>query len=250
MNPATILEIVGLEKSYGSTPVLRDVNLRVRQGELVSVIGPSGSGKSTMLRCCNLLEVPSKGQIVIDGVDLMHSNTNVNHVRQRIGMVFQQFNLYPHLNVLGNVTLALRKVQGKSKAEAEAEVLGIQALESVGLSHKAKSYPGELSGGQQQRVAIARAVALKPQVMLFDEPTSALDPELVGSVLSAMRALRENGMTMLVVTHEMAFARAASDKVVFMDSGYVVEEGPPEQVFGSPQNARTRQFVSRFVEGG
>ncbi|WP_276514460.1 amino acid ABC transporter ATP-binding protein [Comamonas aquatica] len=248
MNPATILEIVGLEKSYGSTPVLRDVNLRVRQGELVSVIGPSGSGKSTMLRCCNLLEVPSKGQIVIDGVDLMHPNTNVNHVRQRIGMVFQQFNLYPHLNVLGNVTLALRKVQGKSKEEAQ--VLAMQALESVGLAHKANSYPGELSGGQQQRVAIARAVALKPQVMLFDEPTSALDPELVGSVLNAMRALRESGMTMLVVTHEMAFARAASDKVVFMDDGYVVEEGAPEQVFGNPIHARTRQFVSRFTEGG
>ena len=248
MKPATILEIVGLEKSYGQTPVLRDVNLRVRQGELVSVIGPSGSGKSTMLRCCNLLEVPSKGQIVVDGVDLMHPNTNVNHVRQRIGMVFQQFNLYPHLNVLGNVTLALRKVQAKGKDEAET--LGLQALESVGLAHKAKSYPGELSGGQQQRVAIARAVALQPQVMLFDEPTSALDPELVGSVLNAMRALRERGMTMLVVTHEMAFARAASDKVVFMDGGYVVEEGAPEQVFGQPLQARTRQFVSRFTEGG
>jgi len=163
-------------------------------------------------------------------------------------MVFQQFNLYPHLNVLGNVTLALRKVQGKSKEEAQ--VLAMQALESVGLAHKANSYPGELSGGQQQRVAIARAVALKPQVMLFDEPTSALDPELVGSVLNAMRALRESGMTMLVVTHEMAFARAASDKVVFMDDGYVVEEGAPEQVFGNPIHARTRQFVSRFTEGG
>jgi polar amino acid transport system ATP-binding protein len=243
-----ILEIIGLEKSYGTNVVLRDIHLRVRPGQLVSVIGPSGSGKSTMLRCCNRLEEPSAGQIVVDGVDLMHSGTNLNQVRQSIGMVFQQFNLYPHLNVLGNVTLALRKVQGRTRGDADAAAM--KALDSVGLAHKARSYPGELSGGQQQRVAIARAVALKPKIMLFDEPTSALDPELVGSVLEAMRELRASGMTMLVVTHEMAFARAASDRVVFMDGGYIVEEGAPEQIFGAPQHERTRTFVRRFTEGG
>ncbi|KAF1019245.1 MAG: Glutamine transport ATP-binding protein GlnQ [Paracidovorax wautersii] len=248
MQPHPILEIVGLEKAYGAHRVLHDVNLRVRPGQLVSVIGPSGSGKSTMLRCCNRLEEPTGGQIVIDGVDLLHPATNLNQMRQRIGMVFQQFNLYPHLNALGNVALALRKVQRHPRAAAEA--LAMQALDQVGLAHKARSFPSELSGGQQQRVAIARAVALKPKVMLFDEPTSALDPELVGSVLTAMRELRDSGMTMLVVTHEMAFARAASDKVVFMDGGVVVEEGPPGQIFGDPQHARTRGFVSRFTEGG
>ena len=243
-----ILEIIGLEKSYGANTVLRDIHLRVRPGQLVSVIGPSGSGKSTMLRCCNRLEEPSAGQIVVDGVDLMRADTNLNHVRQRIGMVFQQFNLYPHLSVLGNVTLALRKVQGQSRAEADANAM--QALQSVDLAHKARSFPGELSGGQQQRVAIARAVALQPKIMLFDEPTSALDPELVGSVLQAMRALRDRGMTMLVVTHEMAFAQAASDRVVFMDGGYIVEEGTPQEIFGAPQHERTRAFVRRFTEGG
>lgn len=246
MNPATILEIVGLEKSYGSTPVLRDVNLRVRQGELVSVIGPSGSGKSTMLRCCNLLEVPSKGQIVIDGVDLMHPNTNVNHVRQRIGMVFQQFNLYPHLNVLGNVTLALRKVQGKSKEEAQ--VLAMQALESVGLAHKANSYPGELSGGQQQRVAIARALASSPQIILFDEPTSALDPEMIGEVLQVMKNLAHSGITMIVVTHEMHFAREIADRVVFIDGGDILEVAPPEDFFVRPQHPRTQRFLKKVLD--
>jgi ABC-type polar amino acid transport system ATPase subunit len=245
MQAAPILEIVGLHKSYDNNVVLRGIDLRVRPGQLVCVIGPSGSGKSTMLRCCNRLEEPTEGQIVVDGIEIMHPRVNLNEVRQRIGMVFQQFNLYPHLSALGNVMLALRKVQRHSQPEAERRAR--KALQQVGLEHKADSYPGQLSGGQQQRVGIARAIALEPKVMLFDEPTSALDPELVGSVLQVMRALREAGMTMLVVTHEMAFARAVADRVVFMDGGSIVEEGPPEQIFGAPLHERTRAFVSRFA---
>ena len=245
MQAAPLLEIVGLQKSYDNNVVLRGIDLRVRPGQLVCVIGPSGSGKSTMLRCCNRLEEPTAGQIVVDGIQIMHPRVNLNEVRQRIGMVFQQFNLYPHLSALGNVMLALKKVQRHSQAEAEMRAR--KALQQVGLEHKADSYPGQLSGGQQQRVGIARAIALEPKVMLFDEPTSALDPELVGSVLQVMRALREAGMTMLVVTHEMAFARAVADRVVFMDGGSIVEEGPPEQIFGAPLHERTRAFVSRFA---
>jgi ABC-type polar amino acid transport system ATPase subunit len=247
MTPAPILEIVGLHKAYQDNVVLRGIDLRVRPGQLVCVIGPSGSGKSTMLRCCNRLEEPGAGQIVVDGIDIMRAGTDLNQVRQRIGMVFQQFNLYPHLSVLANVTLALRKVQGHPRAEADRR--GRAALEQVGLADKAESVPGQLSGGQQQRVGIARAIALEPKVLLFDEPTSALDPELVGSVLQAMRALRERGMTMLVVTHEMGFARAAADHVVFMEGGVIVEEGPPAQIFDSPRHERTRAFVSRYTQG-
>jgi polar amino acid transport system ATP-binding protein len=247
MLPAPILDIVGLRKAYKDNLVLRGIDLQVRPGQLVCVIGPSGSGKSTMLRCCNRLEEPSAGRIVVDGIDIMHPGTNLNQVRQRIGMVFQQFNLYPHLSVLSNVTLALRKVQGHSSEEARRR--GLRALEQVGLSEKAGEYPAQLSGGQQQRVGIARAIALEPKVMLFDEPTSALDPELVGSVLAVMRDLRAAGMTMLVVTHEMAFARAAADHVVFMDSGLIVEEGPPSQVFDAPRQERTQAFVSRYTQG-
>jgi polar amino acid transport system ATP-binding protein len=247
MLPSPILEIVGLHKSYGYNPVLRGIDLRVRPGQLVCVIGPSGSGKSTMLRCCNRLEEPTAGQVVVDGIDIMHSATNLNQVRQRIGMVFQQFNLYPHLSALGNVTLALRKVQGHSREEAERR--GRLALLQVDLAGKEGSYPAQLSGGQQQRVGIARAIALEPKVLLFDEPTSALDPELVGSVLKVMRDLREAGMTMLVVTHEMGFARAAADHVVFMDDGMIVEEGPPGQIFDAPAHERTRAFVSRYTQG-
>lgn len=247
MLPAPILDIVGLRKAYKDNLVLRGIDLQVRPGQLVCVIGPSGSGKSTMLRCCNRLEEPSAGRIVVDGIDIMHPGTNLNQVRQRIGMVFQQFNLYPHLSVLSNVTLALRKVQGHSNEEARRR--GLRALEQVGLSEKAGEYPAQLSGGQQQRVGIARAIALEPKVMLFDEPTSALDPELVGSVLAVMRDLRAAGMTMLVVTHEMAFARAAADHVVFMDGGLIVEEGPPSQVFDAPRHERTQAFVSRYTEG-
>ncbi|MDB5954819.1 amino acid ABC transporter ATP-binding protein [Ramlibacter sp.] len=246
MIPAPILEIVGLHKAYKDNLVLRGIDLRVRPGQLVCVIGPSGSGKSTMLRCCNRLEDASAGQVVVDGIDIMHARVNLNEVRQRIGMVFQQFNLYPHLSALGNVSLALRRVQGHGRAEAEAQARF--ALQRVGLAEKADSFPGQLSGGQQQRVGIARAIALQPKVLLFDEPTSALDPELVGSVLQVMRDLRAAGMTMLVVTHEMGFARAASDHVVFMDGGVIVEEGPPEQIFGAPRQERTRAFVSRYAE--
>ncbi|MBM3525930.1 MAG: amino acid ABC transporter ATP-binding protein, partial [Alphaproteobacteria bacterium] len=212
---------------------------------LVFIIGPSGSGKSTLLRCCNRLEEPSAGQVIIDGVDLMAPGTDINAMRRRIGMVFQSFNLYPHMTALRNVTLALQKVLGRGRAEADAA--GRAALARVGLEDKAGSYPGELSGGQQQRVAIARALALEPMIVLFDEPTSALDPELVGSVLAVMRSLREAGMTMLVVSHEMQFARAAADRVVFMDKGEIVEEGPPEAIFGAARNARVRDFVARIA---
>ncbi|MEY2890302.1 MAG: hypothetical protein RJA98_210 [Pseudomonadota bacterium] len=244
---APLLELVGLRKSYGSQEVLRGVDLRVRPAELVCVIGPSGSGKSTMLRCCNRLEEPSGGQVVIDGLDIMRPDVDVNRVRQSVGMVFQHFNLYPHLSALGNVMLALRRVQGLSEAAA-AEVAHA-ALAQVGLAHKADAHPAQLSGGQQQRVGIARAIALKPRVMLFDEPTSALDPELVDEVLRVMRSLRDSGMTMLVVTHEMAFARAAADRVVFMDGGVVAEEGTAAQIFEQPREARTRSFVGRYMNG-
>lgn len=246
MLPAPILEIKGLRKSFKDTEVLCGIDLRVRPGQLVCVIGPSGSGKSTMLRCCNRLEEPSAGQIVVDGIDIMAPSTNLNQVRQRIGMVFQQFNLYPHLSVLANVTLALRKVQGHS--HEVAELRGMAALKQVDLVDKAVSFPAQLSGGQQQRVGIARAIALEPKILLFDEPTSALDPELVGSVLNVMRDLREAGMTMLVVTHEMGFARAAADWVVFMDAGTIVEEGPSSRIFDAPRHDRTRAFVSRYTD--
>jgi len=243
---APILELVGLKKSYGSQEVLRGVELRVRPAELVCVIGPSGSGKSTMLRCCNRLEEPSSGQVVVDGQDITRPDTDINRVRQSVGMVFQHFNLYPHLSALENVTLALRRVQKKDRAQAEAIARG--ALAQVGLGHKADAFPAQLSGGQQQRVGIARAIALKPKVMLFDEPTSALDPELVDEVLRVMRALREGGMTMLVVTHEMAFAHAVADRVVFMDGGVVAEQGTPAEVFENPREARTRSFIGRYMD--
>ncbi|MEM1382390.1 MAG: amino acid ABC transporter ATP-binding protein [Pseudomonadota bacterium] len=237
-----ILDIRALHKSFGTTHVLNGIDLAVGRGELVFIIGPSGSGKSTLLRCCNRLEEPSGGSIWVDGTDIMAVGVDINAMRLRMGMVFQSFNLYPHMTALGNVTLALRKVLRKPRAEADE--IGRSALARVGLAEKAKSYPNQLSGGQQQRVAIARALALEPTIMLFDEPTSALDPELVGSVLSVMRELREAGMTMLVVSHEMRFARDAADRVIFMDHGAIVEQGPPEAIFGDPQNARTRAFLS------
>ena len=245
MPPAPILELVSLRKSYGALEVLRGIDLRVFPGELVCVVGPSGSGKSSMLRCCNRLEESTGGQVMVDGLDITRPDVDINAVRQQIGMVFQQFNLYPHLTVLGNVTLALRKVQGKSNAEADR--LGLAALDRVGLADKARAYPAQLSGGQQQRVAIARAVVLQPKLMLFDEPTSALDPETVGEVLKVMKQLRDAGMTMLVVTHEMGFARAAADRVIFMDAGAIVEQGPPAEVFGAPKHERTRAFLARFT---
>ena len=244
MSPSPILELVGLHKAYGSLSVLRGIDLRVWPGEMVCVIGPSGSGKSSMLRCCNRLEESTGGQVVVDGVDITRADVDINTVRQHIGMVFQQFNLYPHLTALGNVALALRKVQGKSKAEAET--LAMAALERVGLVDKARVYPAQLSGGQAQRVGIARAIVLEPKLILFDEPTSALDPETVGEVLKVMRQLREAGMTMLVVTHEMGFARAAADRVIFMDGGVIVEEGVPAAVFSAPQHERTKAFLARY----
>jgi ABC-type polar amino acid transport system ATPase subunit len=241
---APILQARGIHKHFGALHVLKGVDLAVAEKELVFVIGPSGSGKSTLLRCCNRLETPTAGSITVDGLDLLDRRTDINAARRRIGMVFQQFNLYPHMTAQGNVTLALRKVAGKSRAEADE--IALAALARVGLAEKAKSYPLELSGGQQQRVAIARSIALEPRVMLFDEPTSALDPELVGGVLGVMRSLREAGMTMVVVSHEMGFARAAADRVVFMDQGLVVEEGTPAQIFGAPAQDRTRAFLRQL----
>ena len=232
-------------KRFGALEVLKGIDFSVAPQELVFVIGPSGSGKSTLLRCCNRLEEPDEGSIVVDGVELMDPKCDLNAMRRRIGMVFQSFNLYPHLTALGNVTLALRKVLRMSRREADE--VGRAALERVGLIDKVAAYPGELSGGQQQRVAIARALALEPKIMLFDEPTSALDPELVGSVLATMRDMRESGLTMVVVSHEMRFARDAADRVVFMEAGRIVEEGPPDRMFGAPQNARTRAFVAELT---
>jgi ABC-type polar amino acid transport system ATPase subunit len=240
-----IVRARGLHKHFGALHVLKGVDLEVAERELVFVIGPSGSGKSTLLRCLNRLEEPSSGSVVVDGTDLLDPRTDINKARRRIGMVFQSFNLYPHMTALGNVALALRKVLGLPRAEAERRAAA--ALARVHLEDRAGHYPGQLSGGQQQRVAIARAIALEPRVMLFDEPTSALDPELVGGVLAVMRELREDGMTMVVVSHEMGFARAAADRVLFMDDGRVLEEGPPEQVFGAPRQERTRAFISRIA---
>jgi polar amino acid transport system ATP-binding protein len=239
-----ILDVRGLRKSFGANEVLKGIDFRLRERELAFIIGPSGSGKSTFLRCCNRLEEPTEGSIHVDGTDILAHGVDINAVRRRIGMVFQSFNLYPHMTALGNVTLALRLASGKSRGEADA--IGRAALARVGLAEKERAFPGELSGGQQQRVAIARALALEPKIVLFDEPTSALDPELVGSVLQVMRDLREAGMTMLVVSHELQFARAAADRVVFMDGGVIVEQGPPAQIFGGPQQARTREFVARI----
>ena len=240
-----LLEIDGLHKSFGDLEVLKGISLRVRPREVIIVIGPSGSGKSTLLRCINRLEELTRGVIRVDGVELSARGVDLNRARKDIGMVFQAFNLYPHLTALGNVALALRKVLRMSRQEAEAR--GRRMLQRVGLADKASTYPGELSGGQQQRVAIARALALEPKLMLFDEPTSALDPELVGGVLRVMRDLRDEGMTMVVVTHEMSFARDGGDRVLFMDGGEVVEEGPPSTIFRNPAHQRTREFLQRVL---
>src|SRR6187549_4132734 len=241
---APIVSAKAIHKHFGTLHVLKGVDLEVAERELVFVIGPSGSGKSTLLRCLNRLEEPSSGTVKVDGVDLLDPKTDINQARQRIGMVFQSFNLYPHMTALGNVTLALRKVAGKSRAEADQ--LGRAALERVGLADRGHHRPAELSGGQQQRVAIARAIALEPRVMLFDEPTSSLDPELVGSVLGVMRDLRESGMAMVVVSHEMGFARNAADRVLFMDEGVIVEQGPPAAIFERPAHERTRAFIGQI----
>jgi polar amino acid transport system ATP-binding protein len=240
------IEIRGLRKAFGANEVLRGIDLDVRQGEVVCVIGPSGSGKSTLLRCVNLLEEPTRGTVTVGGVELTDPDVDIDAARRRIGMVFQQFNLFPHLTVSENLTLPQRRVLGRGKAEAAR--VAAENLARVGLTEKADAYPASLSGGQQQRVAIARALSMGPEVMLFDEPTSALDPELVGDVLAVMRMLAQDGMTMMVVTHEMSFAREVADRVVFMDGGVIVEDGDPERVIGSPSHERTRHFLSRLLD--
>ena len=236
-----LLDARGIRKTFGTNEILKGIDLGVMRRELVFLIGPSGSGKSTLLRCCNRLEEPSAGSIHMDGVDVLSRRTDINLIRREIGMVFQSFNLYPHLNVLSNVTLALRKVMGRSRADANE--IALANLQRVGLADKARAYPGELSGGQQQRVAIARSLALEPKIILLDEPTSALDPELVGDVLAVIRTLRDSGMTMVIASHEMQFAREAADRVLFIDAGLVVEEGPAEEIFGAPREERTRRFL-------
>ena len=234
-----------LHKSFGDNKVLKGIDLTVAQGEVVAVIGPSGSGKSTLLRCLNKLEEPTAGHVIIDGVDLTDKSVKLDDVRQRIGMVFQHFNLFPHMTVLENITLAPVELGKLSKADARERALGL--LDRVGLREKADAKPASLSGGQKQRVAIARALAMEPEVMLFDEATSALDPEMVGEVLQVIRDLADGGMTMVLVTHEMGFAREVSSRVVFMDGGVVVEEAPPAELFGAPKNERLQDFLSKVL---
>lgn len=240
-----LLSAKGLQKRFGTLDVLRGVDVDIHGGEVVVVIGPSGSGKSTFLRCLNLLETPTGGDIVFEGVSILGAGKGINKLRERMGMVFQQFNLFPHLSVLENVCIAPMKVKKTPRAKAEARAM--ELLSRVGLSDKAKAYPSQLSGGQRQRVAIVRALAMDPDVMLFDEPTSALDPEMVGEVLDVMKRLAEDGMTMVVVTHEMGFAREVGDRVLFMDEGIVMEEGTPQQIFGNPQNPRTQDFLRKVL---
>jgi polar amino acid transport system ATP-binding protein len=242
MSTTPVVSITDLNKSFGSNHVLRGIDLEVLQGEVVCIIGPSGSGKSTLLRCVNMLEKPTGGTIVVLGRDLTDIDCDLDEARTKIGMVFQQFNLFPHMTVLENICIAQRKVLKRSSDDAETTAKSL--LARVGLSDKENAYPAQLSGGQQQRVAIARALAMNPDVMLFDEATSALDPELVGEVLQVMQSLAEGGMTMLVVTHEMGFASRVATRVVFMDGGVIVEQGPPSQVINAPREDRTRAFLS------
>ncbi len=234
-----------LKKNFGELEVLKGISIEVDKGEVICVIGPSGSGKSTFLRCINQLEEASSGDIVVDGESITAKGADINMIRRHIGMVFQQFNLFPHMTVLENITMAPVTLKIKSKAEAEKKAR--ELLERVGLSDKAECKPSDLSGGQQQRVAIARALAMDPDIMLFDEPTSALDPEMVGEVLGVMKELASMGMTMVVVTHEMGFAREVADRVLFVDGGVIQEEGTPEQIFGSPQNPRTQEFLNKVL---
>ncbi|MFB5284247.1 amino acid ABC transporter ATP-binding protein [Peribacillus sp. Hz7] len=241
----SIITVKNLKKSFGNVEVLKDINAEVQEKEVVCVIGPSGSGKSTFLRCLNRLEEISGGKVIVNGHDITAPKVDINKVRQEVGMVFQQFNLFPHKTVLENITLGPIKIHATGKAEAER--LALELLDKVGLQSKANSYPGELSGGQKQRVAIARALAMNPKIMLFDEPTSALDPEMVGDVLEVMKQLAKEGMTMVVVTHEMGFAREVGDRVIFMDGGYIVEENEPNQLFGNPQHERTKAFLSKVL---
>ncbi len=239
------IDVRALHKSFGTNEVLKGIDFHVDQGEVVCVVGPSGSGKSTLLRCVNRLEEPTSGTVMVEGVDVTDIETDLDDVRTRIGMVFQQFNLFPHLTVLRNLTLAQRRA--KKRGQGEAIEIARRNLAKVGLTEKENAFPAQLSGGQQQRVAIARALSMDPDMMLFDEPTSALDPELVGDVLEVMKQLAREGMTMMVVTHEMGFAREVGDRVVFMDGGVVVEQGKPEDVLGNPQHERTRLFLSKVL---
>jgi ABC-type polar amino acid transport system ATPase subunit len=244
-NAPRVIEIVGLNKWFGPFHVLKDINLEVRKGERIVVCGPSGSGKSTLIRCINYLEQHQEGDIVVNGVELKHDKASINAVRAEVGMVFQQFNLFPHLTVLENCTLALMFTKGMPKKAAEE--LAMSRLERVRIPEQAQKFPLQLSGGQQQRVAIARALCLRPKIMLFDEPTSALDPEMIKEVLDVMVELAQEGMTMICVTHEMGFARQVADRVVFMDQGEIVEQAPPEQFFGNPRYDRTRLFLSQIL---
>lgn len=240
-----IIEINNVNKWYGDFHVLKDVSLKVREREVVVVIGPSGSGKSTLIRCVNRLEEHQEGQIIVDKTELTNDVANINTIRREIGMVFQQFNLFPHLTVLENITLAQRYVRRRPRKEADETAMSL--LKRVGIPEQARKYPGQLSGGQQQRVAIARALAMNPKIMLFDEPTSALDPEMIKEVLDVMKELALSGMTMMCVTHEMGFAREVADRVVFMDSGRVVEIGTPEHFFTDPQHERTKLFLNQIL---
>lgn len=240
-----MIRVNKLHKSFEKNEVLKGINEHIEKGEVVVVIGPSGSGKSTFLRCLNLLEVPTSGEIIFEGKNITDKKVDINKIREKMGMVFQQFNLFPHKTVLDNLTIAPIKVKGVSKADAEKKAK--ELLDRVGLLNKADAYPSSLSGGQKQRIAIARALAMDPDVMLFDEPTSALDPEMVGEVLNVMKELAKEGMTMVVVTHEMGFAREVGDRILFMDKGNIMEEGTPEEIFSNPKNPRTIDFLSKVL---
>ncbi len=244
-NANNLIRVEHLKKQFGTTLALDDVNLTIEKGEVVFIIGPSGSGKSTLLRCLNLLEVPSDGNIFVNDVNITDKKVDINMHRQKMGMVFQHFNLFPHMTVLKNLTLAPMKLQGVSKEEAEAQALKL--LERVGLKDRADAYPNQLSGGQKQRIAIVRSLCMKPDVMLFDEPTSALDPEMVGEVLEVMRELANENMTMVVVTHEMGFAKEVASRVIFMDQGKIVEENTPENIYNHPQSDRLKSFLSKVL---
>ncbi|MFQ6067115.1 MAG: amino acid ABC transporter ATP-binding protein [bacterium] len=243
---AVTLKVENIYKTYGEERVLKGISFEIKKGETKVIIGPSGTGKSTLLRCVNRLTIPDSGRIWLDGVEITHPRTNINKVRQSIGMVFQDFNLFSHLSALDNVRIGLIKVKKMEKREATEEAM--RQLARVGLEDKATSYPAELSGGQQQRVSIARALAMGPKLMLFDEPTSALDPELIGEVLGVMRDLAESGMTMVVVSHEMGFARSVCDEIIFIENGVIVEQGPPEVLFENPEHQRTKQFLYKITE--
>ena len=248
MTTETLIQVRGLEKTFNTgnkIKALNGVNADIHRGEVVVVIGPSGSGKSTFLRCLNLLELPTAGTITFEGVDITDPKVNINLHRQKMGMVFQHFNLFPNMTVLRNMTVAPMELRKKSKAEAEEKAM--ELLKRVGLADRANAYPSQLSGGQKQRIAIVRALCMEPEVMLFDEPTSALDPEMVGEVLEVMKNLAHEGMTMVVVTHEMGFAREVGDRVIFMDGGQILEEGTPEEIFGSPKNPRTQEFLAKIL---